>query len=115
MLWLNDIGGGVENCFVGGGAKSAVACQILADITGKRIETIKNTQNVGTIGATVACAVGLGVLKNFRDAKPLISVDRCYEPMVKNKDLYQRNFDVFKGLYKANKGLFHRMNRDSES
>lgn len=58
--------------FVGGGARSDVGCQIMADITGKGIETIDNTQNTGTIGATVTCAVGLGLFDNFKDAKRMI-------------------------------------------
>lgn len=44
--------------FVGGGALSPVTCQMLADITGRTIETVENTKDVGAIGAAMLAAVG---------------------------------------------------------
>ncbi|HRZ28125.1 MAG TPA: FGGY-family carbohydrate kinase [Spirochaetota bacterium] len=96
--------------FVGGGAKSPIGCQIMADITGRRIETIRNTQNAGTIGATITCAVGLGLFKDFSDAKSFIPVDKIYEPNKANKARYDKNFNVFKELYGKNKKLFEQLN-----
>ena len=46
--------------FVGGGALSPVTCQMLADITGRTIETVENTKDVGAIGAAMLAAVGSG-------------------------------------------------------
>lgn len=97
--------------FVGGGAKSEVGCQIMADITGRRIETVANTQNVGTIGATVVCAVGLGLFKSFREAKKLIPTVKSYEPRKQYRGLYDKNFEVFKKLYDRNKKLFSMLNK----
>ena len=45
--------------FVGGGALSAVTCQILADLTGRTIETVASPQNVGAVGAAAVTGVGL--------------------------------------------------------
>ena len=45
--------------FVGGGALSPVTCQMLADITGRRIETVNNTQEVGAIGTALVVAAGV--------------------------------------------------------
>lgn len=97
--------------FVGGGAKSAVACQIMADITGRVIETVSDTQNVGTIGATVVCAVGMGLFKSFSEAKPLIRVNKIYEPRKQYKHTYDTNFEIFKKLYDCNKRLFSTLNK----
>jgi xylulokinase len=96
--------------FVGGGAKSDVWCQIMADITGRNIEVTKNPQNAGTNGAAIVCAVGLGLIKSFREAKPLIPVDRVYTPRTEYKEMYDKSFDVFKELYEKNKKLFRIMN-----
>jgi xylulokinase len=96
--------------FVGGGAKSEVGCQIMADVTGRTIETIDDPQNVGTIGATVVCAVGLGLLNSFFDAKRLIQVRKTYMPRTEYKALYDKNFAVFKKLYDNNKELFSKLN-----
>ena len=37
--------------FVGGGALSDLTCQILADCTGKTVETVSEPQNAGAMGA----------------------------------------------------------------
>jgi xylulokinase len=97
--------------FVGGGAKSDVGCQIMADITGRAIETVADTQNVGTIGATVVCAVGLGLFKSFQEAKKLIPAVKTYEPRKEYRGMYDKNFEVFKKLYDRNKKLFASLNK----
>ncbi len=96
--------------FVGGGAKSKVWCQIMADVTGRNIEVTKNPQNAGTNGAAIVCAVGLGLIKSFREAKSMVPVDRVYMPRTEYKGMYDKSFDVFKELYKKNKKLFRVMN-----
>jgi xylulokinase len=96
--------------FVGGGAKSDEWCQIMADVTGRKIETIENTQNAGTIGAAVVCAVGLGAIGSFADAKALIPVKEIYVPREEYRTVYDRNFHVFKELYRRNKKLFKLLN-----
>ncbi len=100
--------------FVGGGAKSAVWCQIMADITGRTIETIVNGQNAGTMGAAIVCGVGLGIIPSFSTAKELVSVDKTYLPRKEYANMYNRQFDVFKALYARNRKLFRRLN-DVES
>ena len=96
--------------FVGGGAKSDVGCQIMADITGRVIETVAEPQNAGTIGATVVSAVGAGIFKSFSEVKPLIPAVKIYEPRREFADMYSRNFEVFKKLYDNNKKLFYTLN-----
>jgi len=99
--------------FVGGGAKSDATCQILADITGRTVETIANTQNAGTIGATTVCAVGLGIFSNFEEAKCYIPVEHTYTPRKQYRGLYDKNFEIFKKLYSNNKKIFRELNRQT--
>jgi xylulokinase len=96
--------------FVGGGAQSAAWGQILADVTGRRIEVIENAQNVGTVGAAIVCGVGLGALESFQAAKPLIRVEKTYTPRTEYRGVYERNFSVFQQLYKANRQMFRQLN-----
>jgi xylulokinase len=98
--------------FVGGGAKGEATCQIMADITGRHIETIENTQNCGSIGAAVVCAVGLGIMKTFEEAKKLIPVVKVYSPRREYASMYNANFEVFKQLYDKNVKLFHALNKN---
>ena len=97
-------------CFVGGGAKSEVWCQIMADVLGRDIRTVKYPQDIGTAGAAVVCAVGLKLIPQFEDAKPMIPMGKIYRPRPETRAVYDRNFRVFKNLYKANKKMFRELN-----
>ena len=97
--------------FVGGGALSAVTCQILADVTGKTIETVASPQNVGAVGAAALVGVGLGLIKNLDEVKNFIPVVATYKPNPELKPIYDRNFEVFKNLYKSNKKNFAILNK----
>ena len=99
--------------FVGGGALSETTCQILADVLGRKVETVKNPQNVGAVGAAVVLAVGLGLIPSFGEAKQMIPASRPFVPNSKNKAAYDRNFEVFKELYRSNKKGFARLNSGS--
>jgi xylulokinase len=96
--------------FAGGGAKSDVWCQIMADVTGRQIEAIENEINAGTVGATVVCAVGLGILSSFSEAKRLVGTRKVFKPQPQYADMYNRNFTIFKKLYEKNKELFRLLN-----
>lgn len=96
--------------FVGGGALSPVTCQILADVTGKTVQTVPSPQNVGAVGAAVIVAVGLGVKSGVKEAKSLIPIDATYRPNPANRAVYDKGYKVFKRLYKSNKDNFAALN-----
>lgn len=96
--------------FVGGGALSPATCQILADITGKTIETIEDPQNVGSVGAAAIMGVGLNIIPSLEKVKNFITVTGTYTPNPANKEVYDRQYQVFKKLYKSNKKNFHMLN-----
>lgn len=96
--------------FVGGGALSDVTCQILADVTGRTVETVDSPQNVGAVGAAVIMAVGLGIIDDVSHAKRLIPAKKTFIPNAKNKEVYDRNYEVYKALYKNNKEAFKALN-----
>ena len=96
--------------FVGGGALSPVTCQILADITGRRIETVEDSQDVGAVGAAMLAGVGAGLIPSIDEIGSYVKVKGVYEPDLKNKPVYDKGFEVFKKLYGANKKLFGILN-----
>jgi xylulokinase len=96
--------------FVGGGALAPLTCQTIADILGCEIETVENPQNVGALGAAVVVAVGLGLLESVEDANKLIRPKEIYYPNPVVKSVHDRNFQVFKSLYKNNKKAFYELN-----
>ncbi|MDD4573419.1 MAG: FGGY-family carbohydrate kinase [Sphaerochaeta sp.] len=96
--------------FVGGGALSPVTCQILSDIMGRKVETIESPQNVGALGASLVAALGLGFFSSAYEASCAISTNRTYEPDMEAKKIYDRNYAVFKDLYKSNRKHFSELN-----
>ena len=97
--------------FVGGGAKSSVLCQIMADILGRQIQVPHEPQNAGAAGAAIVCGLGLGAIASIRDAKSLINIGSIHEPDPKTWETYTKMFTVFKQLYDQNKRLFWALNR----
>ena len=96
--------------FVGGGALSYMTCQILSDVLGRKIEVVDKPQNVGAVGAAVTIAVGSGHISDFSKAKSLIPAVKTYTPNPENKVVYDKQYKVFKNLYKANKENFAALN-----
>ncbi len=97
--------------FVGGGALSSVTSQILADVTGRTIEVVAHPQNVGAVGAAAVAGVGLGVIENLEKVKDFIPVIGTYLPKTENKEVYDRQYNVFKKLYASNKANFAALNQ----
>ncbi len=92
--------------FVGGGALSPVSCQMLADILGRRIETVASPQNVGSVGAAAVTAVGLGIIPDLDCVQDFIPAEHTYQPNTENHRLYEPYYQTFKKLYKANRTLY---------
>ena len=92
--------------FVGGGALSPVSCQMLADITGRTIETVKDSQLVGSIGAAAIIGVGLGEIESLDNLKDFIPTDKIYKPNMEIHKQYEQYYQTFKQIYKANKNLY---------
>ncbi len=96
--------------FVGGGALSPVTCQMLADITGRTIETVKNTQEVGAIGTALVVTAGIKGTDVLELSRRLVKADKTYVPNPENKEVYERNYKVFRNLYKSNASNFRALN-----
>ena len=96
--------------FVGGGALSPVTCQMLADITGRRIETVDHTQEAGAVGTALVVAAGIRGVDVLELAGELVKVTHTYDPDPRNKEVYERNYKVFKKLYKTNASNFRKIN-----
>ena len=96
--------------FVGGGSLSPVTCQMLADIPGRTIETVDNPQEVGAMGCAIVVAAGL-TGENVNDvSRRLVKANHSYLPDPENKEIYERNYKVFKDLYRSNAANFRHLN-----
>ena len=64
---------------MGGGAKSPVWCQMKADITGKRLVTLKNKETA-CLGSAILAGVGTGVFTSVEEACAQILTGKEYQP-----------------------------------
>jgi xylulokinase len=97
--------------FIGGGAKSELWCQIIADITNHRIKQIADPQQAGAKGMALLASLTLGHIPSFHDIKNYIKIEKEFVPNPENRVRYDFLFKEFKNLYKHNKKWYRRMNR----
>ena len=87
---------------------------MLADITGRKIETVANTQETGAVGAALTVAAGIQGVDVMEMARMLIKPVQSYLPDGNHHTIYERNYQVFKKLYRANAEGFHTLNGKKE-
>ncbi|MFW9988130.1 MAG: FGGY-family carbohydrate kinase [Candidatus Odinarchaeota archaeon] len=97
------------NC-VGGGIKSEIWCQILADILERKIVQMEEPDLAAAKGVAIISMVGLGILNKFADAIPLIKVKKVFIPNPENKQIYDKLFNEYINIYKRNKKMFKKLN-----
>ena len=96
--------------FVGGGALSPVTCQMLSDITGRPIETVDHAQEAGAVGTALVVAAGIRGEDVLALSRKLVKSNHVYQPNAANKKVYERNYKVFKRLYRSNAQNFKLIN-----
>jgi xylulokinase len=90
--------------FAGGLARLNILGQILADITGHTIETVKHPQYVGALGAAAIAAIGLGKLK-FEDIHNYIEITNKYEPNPETHEIYNKFYKKYLDKVKSDRRL----------
>jgi xylulokinase len=63
---------------MGGGANSPFWCQMKADMTGKRLVTLKNKETA-CLGSAILAGVGTGVFESVEQAAKVIELDKIFE------------------------------------
>jgi len=94
---------------VGGGANSAVWCQIFADVMRLRVRQVKDPIQANVRGAGLIAAVGLGLL-SYDDVTARVRIRREYTPNPELGDLYDFYFREFVEIYRRNKQIYRRLN-----
>jgi sugar (pentulose or hexulose) kinase len=80
----------------GGGAKSPVWCQILADCLGKPMSVPAGSQ-FGAKGAAINVGFAAGFYPSAQEGvKQSVKMERFYEPNISNTMLYQELYQVYK-------------------
>ncbi|GAB4510117.1 MAG: xylulokinase [Anaerolineae bacterium] len=97
--------GNVQVRVSGGGTKSPIWRQILADILGATLVSISTTEGAA-YGAALLASVGAGVFPDVQSAcKATITTSDATEPG-ENRDAYAQPYQVYKSLYPTLKDTF---------
>ncbi len=90
----------------GGGAKSPLWRQILADVIGSELVTVNTTEG-GAFGAALLAAVGAGVWQTVPEAcRATIKVLSATSPQPAQVQAYNALYPLYRGLYPALKPTF---------
>jgi xylulokinase len=97
---------------MGGGARGAPWMQIIADVTGRRVESVAHPQEAGAVGIALTAAVGLGVYPDFESLKKIVRVEREFEPQACNAECYESLYRTYRRLYGCLRGLYREVNEE---
>jgi len=94
---------------VGGGANSAVWCQIHADVLDRTIHQVKDPILAGLRGVAFLAAAKLGHIQ-IADIPELVEINATYRPNPDHRAVYDRLYEEYLNLYKANRRIYARLN-----
>jgi xylulokinase len=116
LRWLIEI---VEQSFgfplptlrvIGGGARGAPWMQIIADVTGRRVEVVAHPLEAGAVGIALTAAIGLGLYPDFQSLAKIVRVERVFEPQACNAECYQALYRAYRKLYGRLRSLYREVN-----
>lgn len=87
---------------MGGGAKSPLWCNMKADITKKRLITLKNKETA-CLGAAILAGVGAGAFASVKDACGMIETDKVYTPQGNDYSKVYENFEKYDSILNVRK------------
>ncbi len=100
---------------IGGGAKSRVWQQILADILGEEINLL-NVEEGPALGAALIAGVGVGVYSSFAEAvNGIVKVRKTIVPRTQNTEKYNQYYQLYKKLYYSLKEDFRELKNTTNS
>jgi len=95
---------------IGGGARGAPWMQVIADVTGRRVETVVNPQEAGAVGAALTTAIGLGLYPDFEALKGVVRVEREFKPQACNAQVYDVLYRAYQHIYSCLRDLYREVN-----
>jgi len=95
--------------FIGGGARSALWCQILADVMYRPIRQVAEPTWAIVRGAALAGFVALDQI-DLHGIAECVTIAKTYSPSIKNQRIHDTMFNAFLRAYKVNRRLFAQLN-----
>jgi len=96
---------------IGGGANSAIWCQIHADVLNRPIRQVMDPIQANTRGTAILAGVALGTT-TFEEAARHVQIKQEFMPDPAHRARYDELFEMFLAIYKQNKKIFARLNKE---
>jgi xylulokinase len=93
----------------GGGARSPLWRQILADIFNCEVASISGAAQGSAYGAALVAGIGVGMWADIDEAIKPLTFDDSQKPIPENVEAYRRLMPVYQGLYPALKDTVHQL------
>ena len=91
---------------LGGGSRSRVWCQIVADVMQRAVDVVAEPEST-CLGAGMLAAVQAGMHPDIHAAaRSMSSTGAHFEPDPKRVQIYDELFNVYRGIYPALRGIF---------
>jgi xylulokinase len=94
---------------IGGGAKSKLWNQIMADIYGVSVQRLAVLEEATSLGAAVAGGVAVGIYKDFSMVEHMNPVASTVTPNLEHKEHYDKLLKVFNAAYEALGPVFEQL------
>ena len=85
----------------GGGSVSQLWRQIIADVFQQPVAVVRGSREGGAFGAALVAGVGIGIWSNLEEATHVLRIENRNEPNRNAKDIYEKLYEVYHGLYNA--------------
>ncbi|MBE5758824.1 MAG: xylulokinase [Clostridiales bacterium] len=95
---------------IGGGARGMEWLQMLADIWQRKLIVPEYIEEATSLGAAIACGVGIGAFPDFKVVEEFNKPARTIEPNPENFAVYEKLFGIFEEAYNGLTGVFAKLN-----
>ena len=98
-----------ELIVLGGGSRSAIWCQMIADVMQRRVDVVREAEST-CLGAGMLAAAAVGVHESITAAADAMSgTSRTFEPDPESSARYDRFYEVYRDIYPSLRPLFARL------
>ena len=84
---------------IGGGAQSDLWLQVLADVTGRRVDRVADAQQAGALGIALTAAVATGAIASQASIADVVRVTTSFSPRPAHRARYACDHAAFRALY----------------
>lgn len=96
---MEETVGPAQNIYASGGfIRSEKWKKLLADVLGRTI-SVTHAEDSSAAGAAMIAMLALGLKKDMDEMKSFFTVKETFEPDMKDREVYRRNYEVYSKLY----------------